>query len=62
MEPIAGGAPPSGNRRIAAGSAWRYREIEVEGTPREIGRRIGEAAGEEIRGFARIALDRVKPS
>lgn len=59
MEPVAGGAPPSGYRRIAAGSAWRYREIEVEGTPREIGRRIGEAAGEEIRGFTRIALDRV---
>ncbi len=40
-------------------AASRYREIEVEGTPREMGRRIGEAARDEIRGFAGIALDRV---
>ena len=37
----------------------RYREIEVSGTHLEIGRQIGEAAREEIRGFAAIALERV---
>ena len=37
----------------------RYREIEVAGSPREMGRQIGEAAREEIRGFAAVALDRV---
>ena len=40
-------------------AATRYREIGVEGTPRELGRRIGEEARDEIRGFAGIALDRV---
>lgn len=34
----------------------RYREIEVAGWPREMGRQIGEAAGEEIRGFCEVAL------
>ena len=37
----------------------RYREIEVAGTPLAMGRRIGEAAREEIRGFTAIALERV---
>ena len=37
----------------------RYREIEVGGTPFEMGRQIGEAARQEIRGFAAIALERV---
>lgn len=37
----------------------RYREIEVAGAPREMGRQVGEAAREEMRGFAAIALDRV---
>ena len=37
----------------------RYRHIEVSGSPREMGRQIGEAAREEIRGFAAIALERV---
>ena len=37
----------------------RYRQIEVSGPPRELGRQIGEAAREEIRGFAAIALERV---
>lgn len=37
----------------------RYREIEVNGTARELGRQIGEAARDEVRGFAEIALDRV---
>lgn len=40
----------------------RYREIEVSGTPRELGRGIGEAAKEEVRGFCSIALDRVNLS
>ncbi|MDP6775522.1 MAG: C45 family autoproteolytic acyltransferase/hydrolase [Candidatus Latescibacteria bacterium] len=40
-------------------SSNRYREIEVSGSPQEIGRQIGEAACEEIRGFADIALERV---
>jgi len=39
--------------------ATRYREIEVRGTPREMGRGTGEAAREEIRGFSDIALERV---
>lgn len=34
----------------------RYREIEVSGLPREMGRQIGEAAGDEIRGFCGVAL------
>ena len=37
----------------------RYRHIEVSGSPHELGRQIGEAAREEIRGFAAIALERV---
>lgn len=37
----------------------RYREIVVAGSPREMGRQLGEAACEEIRGFAEIALQRV---
>lgn len=37
----------------------RYREIEVSGSPRELGRQIGEAAREETRGFCEVALDRV---
>ena len=37
----------------------RYREIEVEGKPHEMGRQIGEAARDEIRGFAEVAIDRV---
>ena len=37
----------------------RYREIEVSGTPRELGRQIGEAARQEVRGFCDIALERV---
>src|SRR3954471_12784934 len=39
-----------------------YREIEVAGPPREMGRQIGEAAGEEIRGFCEIALSLVNKS
>jgi len=37
----------------------RYREIEVSGPPRELGRQIGEAARDETRGFCEIALERV---
>ena len=37
----------------------RYRHIEVSGPPRALGRQIGEAARDEIRGFAAIALERV---
>jgi isopenicillin-N N-acyltransferase-like protein len=37
----------------------RYREIVVAGSPREMGRQLGEAARDEIRGFAEIALERV---
>jgi len=37
----------------------RYREIEVAGLPREMGRQIGEAAGDEIRGFCASALSQV---
>ena len=41
------------------GSPHRYKEIDVVGTPRELGRQLGEAAGEEIRGFCAIAMERV---
>lgn len=37
----------------------RYREIRVRGTPHEMGRQIGEAAREEMRAFAEVALARV---
>lgn len=37
----------------------RYREIVVAGSPRDMGRQLGEAARDEIRGFAEIALERV---
>ncbi|MCA9175063.1 MAG: peptidase C45 [Planctomycetales bacterium] len=37
----------------------RYREIEVSGSPRELGRQLGEAAREETRGFCEVALARV---
>ncbi len=37
----------------------RYREVIVHGSPFEMGRQIGEAAREEIRGFTAIALERV---
>ena len=37
----------------------RYREIEVAGPPRELGRQIGEAARDEVRGFCAVALERV---
>ena len=37
----------------------RYREIVAIGTPRELGRQIGELAGDEIRGFSEIALERI---
>jgi isopenicillin-N N-acyltransferase-like protein len=40
-------------------SAGRYREVEVSGTPRELGRQIGEALREEIRGFCDAALANV---
>ena len=38
----------------------RYREIEVSGPPRELGRQIGESAREEVREFCEIALHRVR--
>jgi len=37
----------------------RYREITVSGPPRELGRQIGEAARDEIHGFAAVSLERV---
>jgi len=37
----------------------RYREVEVSGTPVEMGEQLGEAAREEIRGFSAVALERV---
>lgn len=40
-------------------SSNRYLEIDVAGGPRELGRQIGEAAGEQIRGFCAIAMERV---
>ncbi|MDX1968925.1 MAG: C45 family peptidase [Planctomycetaceae bacterium] len=40
-------------------TARRYAEITVSGAPRELGRQLGEAAGEWIREFCAIALERV---
>lgn len=40
-------------------SSTRYPEIDVTGAPRELGRQLGEAAGDQIRGFCAIAMDRV---
>ncbi len=37
----------------------RYRELEVTGTPLEMGRQLGESARQEIRGFVEIALEQV---
>jgi isopenicillin-N N-acyltransferase-like protein len=44
---------------IRMNCATRYKEIDVAGTPRELGRQLGEAAGEQIRGFCAIAMERV---
>ena len=46
-------------RNLLMNRPSRYREIEVSGTPRELGRQIGEAAREETRGFCEVALERV---
>ncbi len=40
-------------------SLRRYPEITVSGVPFEMGRQIGDAAGELIRGFCAIAIERV---
>ena len=40
----------------------RYRQIDVAGTPLQMGRQIGESAREEICGFCEIALARVNKS
>ena len=40
-------------------AATRYPEIDVSGSPREMGRQIGEAAGEQVRGFCDQALEHV---
>jgi len=39
--------------------ATRYPEITVSGPPRELGRQLGEAAGDLVRAFCDIALERV---
>jgi isopenicillin-N N-acyltransferase-like protein len=40
-------------------TALRYPELTATGTPRELGRQIGEALRDAIRGFVDVALDRV---
>jgi len=37
----------------------RYRQVEVAGSPTEMGEQLGEAAREEIRGFDAVAFERV---
>jgi isopenicillin-N N-acyltransferase-like protein len=37
----------------------RYPEFEVYGSPRELGRQLGDAAGEQVRGFCQLALESV---
>lgn len=39
-------------------SGIRYREVVVQGAPREMGRQLGEAAKEEVRGFCEVGLHR----
>jgi len=39
--------------------ATRYREIEVAGTPREMGQQLGDAARDEVKAFCEVALDRL---
>lgn len=41
-------------------SSNRYREITVAGSPREMGRQIGETAREEVRGFCAMAMEHVQ--
>jgi isopenicillin-N N-acyltransferase-like protein len=50
---------PSGDRNDNAASLMspRYRTIDVSGRPRALGRQLGEAAGEEIRAFAAVAME-----
>lgn len=38
----------------------RYREVDVTGTPREMGRVIGEVCRKEIHGFRDVALERMR--
>jgi isopenicillin-N N-acyltransferase-like protein len=38
----------------------RYPEVEVAGSPRDMGRQLGEAAADEIRGFTEMALESVQ--
>jgi len=38
----------------------RYPEVEVAGSAREMGRQLGEAAADEIRGFTEMALESVQ--
>lgn len=40
----------------------RYPHIEVSGTPREMGRQIGEAAREQVRAFVEMAMTLVRKS
>ncbi|MBI2478804.1 MAG: hypothetical protein HYV60_09265 [Planctomycetia bacterium] len=42
-----------------ATTSTRYREISVAGTPREMGRQIGEAARDEVRGFCEVVFGHV---
>jgi isopenicillin-N N-acyltransferase-like protein len=37
----------------------RYREVDVSGEPFEMGRQIGEATRDEIRGFSEVVIERV---
>ncbi|MCA9205216.1 MAG: peptidase C45 [Planctomycetales bacterium] len=40
----------------------RYRVVDVAGTPRQMGHQIGEAAGDEIRGFCASAMEHIHRS
>lgn len=51
--------PDASYFKKAVMTTLRYQEIEVAGTPRELGRQIGDAAGDMIRGFCEVALQRV---
>ena len=46
-------------KRSPSTTPTRYREVTVAGSPRELGRQIGEAARDEVRGFCEVALARV---
>lgn len=55
---MVGSSSAATNRVTSAARPARFREIEVGGRPREMGRQLGEAAREEVRGYADLVVER----